>query len=156
MMTTRDTPDPKPYVGKEVAVTGGIATRDTPEATLKAAGFEPPENVCASCGHDGGDHDGGNWCLLCPRPNRPARPIAGRLAVGWCYFASMTEEQKWEHGLAILDGWTLVPKVDSEKLAHAFAMKWGLLNLTYRQAESMECDLTTFLRAALAPQEASE
>ena len=92
-----------------------MTTRDTPEAALKAAGFEPPENVCASCGHDGGDHDGGNWCLLCPRPNRPARPIAGRLAVGWCYFASMTEEQKWEHGLAALPDWTLVPNDPVER-----------------------------------------
>ena len=81
-------------------------THDTPEAALAAAlrlaGFEPDFNVCASCGHDGGDHDLGNWCLLCPRPDVPARPIDGRLAAGWCYFASMTASEKWEHGIAAI------------------------------------------------------
>jgi hypothetical protein len=83
-----------------------MTTRDTPEATLAAAGFDPPENVCAACKHSGGDHDGGNWCLLCPRPDVPARPIDGRLAVGWCYFTSMTKAQKWAYGIAALPpGW---------------------------------------------------
>ena len=69
---------------------------------LAAAGFEPDFNVCSACGHHGGDHDGGNWCLVCPRPEMPARPIDSRLAAGWCYFASMTKDEQWEHGIAAL------------------------------------------------------
>jgi hypothetical protein len=86
-----------------------MTTHDTPEAALAAAGFSPHENVCASCKHPGGDHDLGNWCLICPRPDVPIRSVGARLAAGWCYFASMTEAEQWAYGLAALDGWTLVP-----------------------------------------------
>jgi hypothetical protein len=71
-------------------------------ARLREARFEPPDNICARCHHDGGDHDLGNWCLICPRPDVPARPIEGRLAAGWCYFSSMTEDERWTFGLARL------------------------------------------------------
>ena len=72
---------------------------------LEAAGFEPPENVCQACKHRGGDHDMHNWCLLCPRPAYVSGPryFQDRINVGWCYFSSMTEGQKWEHGIAQLD-----------------------------------------------------
>ena len=90
-----------------------MSTHDSPEAALaaalKAAGWEPDFNVCASCGHGGGDHDLGNWCLICPRPDVWNRE-------GWCYFASMTDSEKWEHGiaaiLAAMPGWTLVPTAE--------------------------------------------
>lgn len=71
---------------------------------LRDAGFEPPENVCAACMHKGGDHDLGNWCLLCPRPDVAIGPtdhfVDKRVAAGWCFFTSMTETQKWAHGAA--------------------------------------------------------
>lgn len=74
---------------------------------LEAAGFDTPnDNVCASCGHAGGDHDLGNWCLLCPRPDdwdRTAKsPTGAKSAAGWCFFASMTTEQRWDRALAAL------------------------------------------------------
>ena len=79
---------------------------------LEKAGFDPDSNVCAACGHNGDDHDLSNWCLVCPRPDIPARPLDGRLAAGWCYFASMTEIQRWGHGITALlaalpPGWYL-------------------------------------------------
>jgi hypothetical protein len=68
---------------------------------LHDARFDPPENICASCGHDGGDHDLGNWCLLCPRPE--AFPsFSARSAAGWDFFSSMTEAERWAHGATAL------------------------------------------------------
>ena len=141
-----------------------MTTRDTPEAALAAAGFHPPENVCAQCGHSGGDHDLGNWCLLCPRPDVPARPIDGRLAAGWCYFASMTNAQKWEHGLAALDGWTLVPlgtaaadvQRDYARLRAALLAAANMIHMAdFDPATLHEAILRTetICRAALTPSE---
>lgn len=86
-------------------------------AALEAAGFEPDFNVCARCKHHGGDHDLGDWCLLCPRPEMPARPIEARLAAGWCYFASMTEDEKWDHGVARLRAKLAAPREDGAFVA---------------------------------------
>jgi len=73
---------------------------------LEAAGFKPDDNVCASCGHHGGDHDLGNWCLVCPRPldwDRNAKsPTGAKAAAGWCFFGSMTSAEQWEHAMAKL------------------------------------------------------
>ncbi len=80
----------------------GPLDAETLARALRTAGFEPDFNICASCGHSGGDHDLGNWCLLCPRPDVPARPIDGRLAAGWCFYSSMTHSEKWEHGAAAI------------------------------------------------------
>jgi len=58
----------------------------TPEQVLAEAGFDPDFNVCVGCKHHGGDHDLNNKCLLCDCD----------------LFGSMTEQQKWDHGLAAL------------------------------------------------------
>jgi hypothetical protein len=86
---------------------------------LHSAGFTPDFNVCASCGHHGGQHDLGNWCLLCPRPAMDARPIDARLAAGWCYFGSMTETEKWDHGLAAIlaDGSAYLTPAEAVRVA---------------------------------------
>ena len=82
--------------------------RDVPDLreALEWAGFAPPENVCVACNHKGGDHDLGNWCLVCPRPDdwdRSAKsPTGAKIDAGWCYFASMTNAQRWEYGIAAL------------------------------------------------------
>lgn len=60
-------------------------TKDHLRVALEAAGFEPDGNVCAGCKHGGGDHDLGNHCLICGD-----------------YFASMTNDQQWEHGLTLV------------------------------------------------------
>lgn len=65
---------------------------------LEAAGFDPPDNVCAYCKHLGGNHDLGNWCLLCPRPAAPLT-FSGRSEAGWCFFSSMNEDEKWAYGI---------------------------------------------------------
>ena len=77
-------------------------------AALKAGGWEPGLNVCAACGHSGGRHDLGNWCLDCPRPDEwdhtAKSPTGAKVDAGWCYFASMTETEKRTHGLAAILG----------------------------------------------------
>ena len=83
-----------------------ITRQDRLRAGLAIAGFEPPDNVCASCGHHGGRHDLGNWCLDCPRPddwNRTAKsPTGAKVAAGWCFFGSMSKDEQWEYGVAAL------------------------------------------------------
>lgn len=74
---------------------------DVLAGALRVAGFDPPDNVCKACGHHGGDHDLGNWCLICPRPDLdPAVkwPMDARLKAGWCYFGSMNAEERWTYG----------------------------------------------------------
>lgn len=70
---------------------------------LRAAGFEPDSNVCESCGHHGSDHDLGNWCLTCPRPDgwdRTAKsPTGAKVDAGWCYFAS-PNDHGWGAGMS--------------------------------------------------------
>lgn len=36
-----------------------------------------------------------------------------RIAAGWCFFSSMTTDQKWEYGLSRLSGYTLVSDAES-------------------------------------------
>jgi len=77
-------------------------------AALKAGGWEPGLNVCAACGHSGGRHDLGNWCLDCPRPDEwdhtAKSPTGAKVDAGWCYFASMTETEERTLGLAAILG----------------------------------------------------
>lgn len=77
-------------------------------SALAKAGFEPDFNVCGSCGHHGSRHDLGNWCLDCPRPDtwdRTAKsPTRAKTEAGWCYFGSMSEDEKWAHGIKQLKG----------------------------------------------------
>lgn len=74
---------------------------------LTLAGFEPPDNVCAACHHLGGDHDLGNWCLVCPRPDnwdRTVKSLTGaKVDAGWCYFSSMNIDERWEYGMSLLE-----------------------------------------------------
>jgi len=92
-------------------------TADHLAERLREAGFEPDFNVCA-CGHHGRDHDLGNWCLLCPRPEMPVRPLDARLAAGWCYFGSMTLAEKWSHGISAIlaDGSVYLSAADYARL----------------------------------------
>ena len=82
---------------------------------LQDEGWEPDSNVCASCGHRGGEHDLGNWCLTCPRPETPPT-FSGRIEAGWCYFSSHSEAELWASAvkrlIARLDaaGWRLARK----------------------------------------------
>lgn len=70
---------------------------------LKTAGFDPPDNVCARCKHPGGDHDLGNWCLVCPRPyTGTSTNFSLRSAAGWDYFSSMNDAEQWAYGLEAL------------------------------------------------------
>ena len=71
---------------------------------LREQGWEPESNVCASCGHPGGEHDLGNWCLTCPRPDvtPTGRPFTARIEAGWDYFASFTKEALWERAVGLL------------------------------------------------------
>jgi hypothetical protein len=71
-------------------------------AALEETGFEPPDNICKSCLHHGGDHDLGNWCLVCPRRTVVVSGFEGRIAAGWDYFTSMTEDEKWAHSVGAL------------------------------------------------------
>lgn len=70
---------------------------------LERIGFEPPSLVCRSCGHWGSEHDLGNWCLVCPRPetwDRNAKsPTGSKVDAGWCYFSSMSSEERWVYAL---------------------------------------------------------
>ncbi len=89
---------------------------------LRSAGFTPDDNICARCGHHGGDHDLGNWCLVCPRPEMPARPIERRLAAGWCYFSSMTKDEQWAWGIGALRAAGVVDRTTHEKTAEALVL----------------------------------
>ena len=80
----------------------GILTNQEWRDALTAAGFDPDFNWCGACGHHGSDHDLGNWCLLCPRPEMPTRPFDARIKAGWCYFGSMTLDEQWTHAIGRL------------------------------------------------------
>jgi hypothetical protein len=86
------------------------ATKDELRAALETAGFRPDFNVCSACRHHGGDHDLGNWCLICPRPRVVVSGFEGRIAAGWCYFASMTKDEEWNYGLDVFRA-TLIDRV---------------------------------------------
>jgi ribosome-binding protein aMBF1 (putative translation factor) len=114
-------------------------TIDPLAALLREQGWGPESNVCGSCGHDGGDHDLGNWCLICPRPEATTMGpfFSDRIAAGWDYFASMTEAQKWDRSIArlIAAGVTLTPAIDAELRAIDL-----MLTVTHRDDLPCACD----------------
>lgn len=67
----------------EAAAPSLAPTPDFDVRLLEWAGFQPPDNVCRGCHHDGGDHDLNNRCLIC----------------GDC-FSSMSAPERWEWGAA--------------------------------------------------------
>jgi hypothetical protein len=69
---------------------------------LEAEGWEPESNVCAGCGHPGGDHDLNNWCLTCPRPDHAGHGFTAKIDAGWDYFSSFSRRDLWDHAVARL------------------------------------------------------
>lgn len=79
---------------------------------LRAGDWEPDSNVC-KCGHRGGEHDFGNWCLTCQRPEIVGpHTFSQRIDVGWCYFSSFSEAELWERATAsiLAHPWTHIQR----------------------------------------------